>query len=183
MKTTDLTIYVRPNYNPGRNIIVQCLWYFVNHVVFGCPFFICYGLKRWLLRLFGAKVGERVIIKPNVNIKFPWRLEIGDNVWIGEKAWIDNIDVVKIGRNAVLSQHVLVITGSHNYKKTNFELITHPVVIEDGVWVCANATVLAGSYLKSHSMVTAGSVAPKTAEPYSIYTGNPAVKVKNRIIG
>lgn len=182
MKTVDLTTYERPGYTTGKNIFVHMMWYFVNHAIFCSPYFIHFGLKRWLLRLFGAKVGKRVIIKPKVNIKFPWRLEIGDNVWIGENVWLDNLSSLSIGCNSVLSQNVVVIGGSHDYGRTNFQLITRPVTIEDGVWVCANSTVLPGSVLKSHSMVTAGSVAPRLAEPYSIYQGNPAVKIKDRII-
>ena len=70
-----------------------------------------YGLKRWVLRRFGARVGRGVLIKPNVHIKYPWHLEVGDNVWIGERAWIDNFVSVRIGSSAVVSQLVIKPSG------------------------------------------------------------------------
>ena len=125
---------------------------------------------------------ENVVIKPRVVIKHPWLLSIGDNSWIGENVWIDNLAQVSIGKNCCLSQGVLIETGSHNYKRTDFKLITTPVEIEDGVWLCAKSIVTAGTICQSHSVLSAGSVAPNQMLPYSIYKGNPAIKIKEREI-
>ena len=122
------------------------------------------------------------MIKPSVNIKFPWKLQVGDFSWIGEGVWIDNLSDVIIGRNVALSQGCLLLTGSHDYKKETFDFRSEPIVIEDGVWVCAKAIVLGGVTCRSHSILTANSVAEKDLEAYTIYKGNPAVAIKTRTI-
>lgn len=135
-----------------------------------------------LLRLFGAKVGKGVIIKPGVNIKYPWNLEIGDYTWIGERVWIDCLTRVKIGSNACVSQGALLLSGNHNYKSKGFDLMVKPIVLEDGAWVGAQTTVCQGVTIGSHAVLTVGSVAASDLEPYSINKGNPAEKIKERTL-
>lgn len=141
-----------------------------------------YGLKIFLLKAFGAKVGRNIAIKPYVNIKYPWNLTIGDNAWIGENVWLDSLVMISIGPNACISQGAILLTGSHNYKKTTFDLVTSPVTLEDGVWIGAGAIVNQGITASSHAMLTSGSVATKNMEAYAVYQGNPAVKIRARII-
>ncbi len=179
---TDLSKYSNKHYKVGRNIVVRALWYFTNVVFFINPLNPFSFLKVFLLRCFGAKVGKAVNIKPMVNIKYPWFLEIGNHVWIGEKVWIDNLANVTIGDNSCISQGAFLLTGNHNYSKTTFDLITKGIIIEDGVWICAKSTVYPNVVCKSHSVLTANSVAASNLEPYSVYSGNPAVKVKDRTI-
>jgi putative colanic acid biosynthesis acetyltransferase WcaF len=138
------------------------------------------SIKVNLLRFYGADVGQNVVLKPNINIKYPWFLEIGNNVWIGEDVWIDNLAQVTIGDNVCLSQGSYLLTGSHNYKKTSFDLMLGKIVLEDGVWIGAKATVCPGVVCKSHSVLAVGSVATSDLESYSIYQGNPAVKKRER---
>lgn len=136
-----------------------------------------------ILRLFNAKVGEGVVIKPYVKIKFPWKLEIGNFSWIGETAWIDNLDWVRIGNSVCLSQGVFLETGNHDYKHEDFKLIIKPIVIEDGVWVCAFAKIAPGVTVRKNAVVGFGSVLLKDAEEGFIYFGNPAEKRKKRHFG
>jgi putative colanic acid biosynthesis acetyltransferase WcaF len=133
--------------------------------------------------MFGAKIGTGVVIKPGVNIKYPWFLEMGDHCWIGEEVWIDNLALVSIGNNVCLSQGAYLFTGSHDYKKRSFDLITKPIVLEDGVWIGAKATVCPSVTCHSHSVLAVGSVATGDLEAYSIYQGNPAIKKRERVIG
>lgn len=132
--------------------------------------------------MFGAKVGRYVVIKPMVNIKYPWNICIGNNVWLGEKVWLDSLGKIVIGDNCCISQGAMLITGNHNYKKTTFDLIVKDIILEEGVWIGAGAMVCAGVICKSHAMLTAGSVAAKNLDSYSVYQGNPATKTKDRII-
>ncbi len=138
-------------------------------------------IKIIIIRLFGAKIGKNVVLKPKVNIKYPWKLIIEDNAWIGENVWIDNLDMVTIGSNTCISQGALLLCGNHNYKKESFDLITGEIIIEKGVWIGARSIVCPGIRCKSHSVLTAGSVATKNLEEYSIYTGNPAVFIRKRV--
>lgn len=176
---TDLSLYSNQWYKPG-NPFKRALWYFFNAAFFLNPFFPFSGIKKGMLRLFGAKVGKGVVIKPAVNIKYPWKLKIGDHVWIGEKVWIDNLDEVVIGSHCCLSQGALLLCGNHNYKKKTFDLIVSPITLEQGAWVGAKAVVGPGSVLKSHAVLSAGSVCSGTLEAYSVYAGNPAQKIRER---
>ena len=138
------------------------------------------SFKVKLLKLFGSNVGQRVVIKPNVNIKYPWFLEIGEDSWIGEGVWIDNLTTVKIGSNVVLSQGAYLLTGSHDYKKETFDLILEEIVLEEGVWIGAKATVCPGVTCRSHSVLAVGSVSTNDLEACGIYQGNPALFKRKR---
>ncbi len=179
---TDLSKYDKGDYSAGRNIIIRTLWYFTNVLFFLNPLNPFSSVKVFLLRCFGAKVGKGVNIKPSVNIKYPWRLTIGNNVWIGEKVWIDNLAEVEIGDNSCISQGAFLLTGNHDYSKSSFNLITKPIVIEEGVWICAKSTVYPNVVCKSHSVLLSNSVADSDLEEYSLCKGNPAKKIKNRKI-
>lgn len=169
-------------YNPGRSISVIIAWYFINAFIFNSYLFPFNKIKILLLILFGSKIGNRVIIKPKVNIKYPWNLTVGNNVWIGESVWIDNLDSVIIGNNVTISQGALLISGSHNYKRSTFDLLIDQIVLEDGVWLAARSVVSSGVTCRSHSVLTLNSVATQDLDAYSIYRGNPATKYRDRTI-
>ncbi len=133
-----------------------------------------------ILRLFGAQIGKGVVIKPGVKIKFPWKLSVGNHVWLGENVWIDNLVKVTISDHVCISQGAYILTGNHNYKKSTFDLVTASVVLEGGVWIGARSIVSPGVVCKTNSILTAGSVATKNLEADGIYQGNPAVWKRNR---
>lgn len=182
MKQADLSKYDNSWYSPGRNDFVRLVWYIINAVFFINPVFQINFLKIFLLKIFGAKIGKNVLIKPAVNIKYPWLLEIGDNVWIGENVWIDNLVKVTIGNNVCISQGAMLLTGNHNFKKETFDLMVGEIKLEDGAWIGAKSIVCPGIICKSHSVLSVNSVAVSDLEAYSIYQGNPAVKIKERVI-
>jgi putative colanic acid biosynthesis acetyltransferase WcaF len=178
---TDLSKYNNSWYKPGAGFVKRAIWFCVSACFF-LSYFPFSGLKIVLLRLFGAEVGEGVIIKPAVNIKYPWKLRIGNHVWIGEKAWIDNLDFVTIGDHCCISQGAYILCGNHNYKKHTFDLLTSAVTLEAGVWIGAKAVVCPGVICRSHAVLTAGSVAVGQLSSFGVYQGNPAVKVKERVV-
>jgi len=135
-----------------------------------------------LLRLFGANIGKNVIIKPGVNIKYPWKLKVGNQCWIGEGVWIDNLDQVIIEDNVCLSQGSFLLCGNHNFNKTSFNLMIAPINIKQGSWIGAKAIVGPGVTIKSHAVLSMGSVTSKDLNSYSIYRGNPAQPVGKRDI-
>lgn len=182
MQQTNLNLFQNSGYYPGNTIKRLC-WYFANMLFFKTLFPFPSSFKCTLLRLFGAQIGIGVVIKPDVHIKYPWFLSIGEHCWIGEGVWIDNLALVTIGANVCLSQGSYLLTGSHDYKKSTFDLITKPIILEDGVWIGAKSTVCPGVTCHSHSVLAVGSVATSDLEPYGIYQGNPAVKKRDRAIG
>lgn len=179
---TRLDRYQNRWYKPGGSLPGRVLWYAVNELLFRSAIFPLSGVKCAILRLFGAKVGKGVVIKPRVNIKYPWNLQVGDYAWIGEGVWIDNLGPVRIGAHACLSQGCLLLCGNHNYKLPTFDLIVGNIVLEDGAWVGAMALIGPGSHLGSHAVVSAGSVATGTLDAYTVYSGNPARPIRSRNI-
>ena len=162
--------------------IKQICWYFTNIILFKSSLPFTSGMKSKVLKMFGAKVGKGNRFKPSVNIKFPWKLTIGNDCWIGENVWIDNLENVIIGNDCCLSQGVLILTGSHDAMKSTFDYTSGSITIEDGVWLGAKCIVTSGVKCRSHSILGAGSVADKDLEPYIIYKGNPSIPVLKRVV-
>jgi putative colanic acid biosynthesis acetyltransferase WcaF len=179
MNQTDLSKYDNSWYKPANKIKIVT-WFIFNRLIVNTYLPIPASLKVSILRLFGAKIGRNVMIKPKVNIKYPWLLEVGDNTWIGESVWIDNLATVLIGRNVCISQGAMLLTGNHDYKKTTFDLILGKIILEDGVWIGAKSVVCPNIRCNSHAILSVNSVATKDLEAYKIYQGNPAVFVRDR---
>jgi putative colanic acid biosynthesis acetyltransferase WcaF len=182
MQKTDLSAYNNANFKPGGNALKRFLWFYVNAVFFKTSLLPLSGFKAFILRLFGATIGSNVTFKPCINIKYPWHLSIGSYTWIGENVWLDCLVPITIGSNVCISQGAVLITGSHNYKKSTFDLITGTIVLEDGVWIGAAAIINHSITVGTHAVLTSGSVATGDLEAHGIYQGNPAVKIRVRQI-
>lgn len=182
MKKVRLDTFHTGNFDKGAGFIKQTLWYFVNALIVRASWNPFMGIKIVLLKAFGAKIGKGLVIKNNVCIKFPWKLTLGDHVWLGENCWIDNLDSVTIGNHVCISQGALLLTGNHDYTLTSFNYRNAPIVIEDGAWIGAKAVVCPGVTVRSHAILTVGSIATKEMEAYGIYQGNPAQLIRKRII-
>ena len=136
----------------------EALWWVARSVFFAPWLPVPSAVKVAVLRGFGAKVGKCVVIRSRVNITFPWKLELGDHVWIGDEVMILSLDRVVIGSNVCISQRAFLCTGSHDFSKETFDLITRPIEIGDGCWVAAQAFVGPGAVLPQGTMVKAGEV-------------------------
>lgn len=178
----DLSIYWTRGFDRGAGVVKEGLWILVSFLVFRlCPVSLS-GLKRVLLRVFGARVGKNVVIKPDVQITFPWKLTLGDHIWLGEGSWLLNLAPIEIESHVCVSQRAFLCTGSHNYKSPEFDLIVRPIVVERGAWVGAGAWVGPGVRIGSHAVLTANSVASHDLEAFGIYQGNPSALVRRRFI-
>ena len=116
------------------------------------------------------------MIRSRVNITFPWRLEIGDNVWMGDEVFILSLAPVKIGSNVCLSQRAFLCTGSHDFRKESFDLITKAITVEDGCWIGAQAFVGPGVTMGQGSRCLAGAVVVNDVEAGTTVGGVPAMK-------
>ncbi len=179
---TRLDTYDKNDHRPGASRVKIILWAVVNAIFLKSGWNLSSGFKIALLRLFGARIGHGVVIKPSVSVKYPWRLVIGDHAWIGEHAWIDNLADVKIGSHVCISQGAMLLTGNHDYSTSSFSLKVGPIVLEDGVWIGARATVCPGVTARSHAVLAVGSVATRDLDAYMIYQGNPALPKRARVI-
>jgi putative colanic acid biosynthesis acetyltransferase WcaF len=178
---SDLSKFNNDWYRPGAGRLKRAMWYAFNACFFASGF-PWSGVKPFLLRMFGANIGRGVIFKPRVNITYPWRLTIGNHVWIGGGVWIDNLEDVAIHDHVCVSQGAMLLTGNHDYKREAFDLILGRIVLEEGVWLGARSVVCPGVICRSHSVLSVGSVATRELEAYSIYQGNPALKVRDRAV-
>lgn len=181
-KKVNLQYFDNSWFKPKASKLKIILWLIVNAIFFRNPLNLWSGSKVVLLKLFGAEIGKNVLIKPAVNIKYPWLLKIGDHTWIGENVWIDNLTKVTIGQNVCISQGALLLTGNHNYKNPTFDLMTGNIILEEGVWIGARSVVCPHVTCYSHSILTVGSVATSDLQAYTIYQGNPAIEIRKRKI-
>jgi putative colanic acid biosynthesis acetyltransferase WcaF len=170
----ELSKFNNDSFDRGALAWKEALWWLARSLFFAPWMPISSTFKVRVLRFFGAKVGVGAVIRSRVNITFPWKLEIGDHVWIGDEVGILSLDRVVIGSNVCLSQRIFLCTGSHDHTKSAFDLITKPIVIEDGCWVGAQAFVGPGVTLKQNTVCAAGAVVVKDAGPNQLIGGNPA---------
>jgi putative colanic acid biosynthesis acetyltransferase WcaF len=174
--------YCVGGYHPGAPLWKQLLWFYIGDRIVRSTLLPVPKLKTLILRRFGAKIGQGVNIKPGVQIKFPWRLSIGDHCWIGENAWIDNVAHVTIADHVCISQAVYLCTGNHDWRDQNFALNAAPINIESGAWIAAKATIGPGVTVGQGAVLGLGSVASRSLQPMTIYAGNPAQAIKSRHI-
>jgi putative colanic acid biosynthesis acetyltransferase WcaF len=156
--TRRLGDFTGAGYDKGRPVLAQIAWFATQNLVFGKWWFPL----RWrptVLRFFGGRVGARVRIRHNVRVHWPWKLSIGDDVWIGEDAWILNLEPVTIGHDVCMSQGAMLCTGSHSRSSPTFEFDNAPISLADGSWVAAKAVVLRGVTVHRGAVVGAGAVA------------------------
>lgn len=115
-------------------------------------------------------------------MKSPWNLVVGDNCWLGEGCWIDNLDKVFIGSNVCISQGAMLLTGNHDYTLSSMPYRNAAIHIGDGAWIGAKTVVCPGVTVHDNAVLTVGSVAAKDMKADGIYQGNPAVKIRERKI-
>jgi putative colanic acid biosynthesis acetyltransferase WcaF len=115
-----------------------------------------------ILRAFGANIGDGVLIRHRVRIHWPWKLSVGSNSWVGEGAWLLNLERITVGKDSCISQEAFICTGSHDRRSATFEFDNAPIVIGDGVWIAARAVVLRGVTVEDGAVVGAGTVVSRS---------------------
>ncbi|GAB2935014.1 DapH/DapD/GlmU-related protein [Rhodococcus aerolatus] len=169
-----LSHFTGDGYDVGRSRLWQAAWQLVSTTVFMRWWFPARG-RVAVLRWFGATVGEGVLVRHRVRIHWPWKLTIGDHSWIGEGAWILNLEPVTIGADVCISQEALLCTGSHRFDQEDFRFDNGPIAIGDGAWVAARATVLRGLAIGPGVLVGAGQVVRRSVEREAGIPAAPAV--------
>ena len=141
-----------------------------------------YAWRRFLLRLFGARIGKQAHIDPSVRIYLPWKLDLGDEASIGEMALIYNLGLITIGDRATISQRAHLCAGTHDYSNPSMPLLRLPIIIEAQAWICADVFIGPNIKIGESAVVGAASVVVKDVPPWQIFSGNPAKFVKKRIM-
>lgn len=165
---------------PLRNRIGRAVWNTVYTILFRPSPRILHSYRAMLLRIFGAKIGPGCHIYPKARIWAPWNLICEDIVAIADEAIIYNPAPVILKSHCTISQQAYICGATHDYNKPEFPMISQEIIIESYAWICARATVLMGITAQEGAVLGLGSVATKNLLPWSVYSGIPAVKIKER---
>ena len=179
-KIQDLSKFRNPDGFRGRSAVVVQLWWIVQATIFGMSPQFMYSWRVLLLRLFGAKVGRRVIIRPSARITYPWKVEIGDYSWVGDNCELYSLGDIKIGENVVISQGSYLCGGSHRIDDVEFTIYAKQISVEDEAWIAAEAFIHPGVTIGRGAVVAARSVVRKDLESMGIYAGPEAVRIGTR---
>lgn len=171
----DLSRFNNAGFSRGVPRWKEAAWWVVRSLLFAPWFPVPSLLKVAALRCFGAAVGKGVIIRSQVNITFPWRLVLGDHVWIGDEVRILSLDHVKIGSNVCVSQRVFLCTGSHDFRAQAFDLVTGGIEIGDSCWLGAQSFVGPGVRFGNGSRCLAGAAVVRSVPEGATVGGVPAV--------
>jgi putative colanic acid biosynthesis acetyltransferase WcaF len=174
----QLRDYDNSDFDRGAPRWMEALWVAMKIVFFLGPIPWPSQLRVWLLRLFGARIGEGVVIRSGVHITFPWCVEIGSDVWLGEEVLLLSLATIVIENDVCISQRAFLCTGSHDFRTKTFDLVTLPITVRSGSWIAAQAFVGPGVEIGSGSLISAGSVVLDTIPPRSLVRGNPGTVVK-----
>jgi len=156
------------------------MWFLVQDTLFRFSPIPCYGFRRWLLRRFGCKLGKGVIVRPRARFHYPWRIEIGDHVSIGDDVWLYSIAPIKIGSHTVISQKSFLCTASHDYQDPHFKTTAAPIVVGDGVWIAADVFVGLGVTIGDNAVIGARSSVFHDMPAGMICYGYPCRPVRSR---
>ncbi|HXA01673.1 MAG TPA: putative colanic acid biosynthesis acetyltransferase [Cytophagaceae bacterium] len=176
----DLSSFKMDKNFRGRPALVVQLWWLIDSLFFRTSPQVFYGWRNMLLRLFGAKIGKHVIIRPTARITYPWKLEIGDYSWIGDDVVLYSLGRINIGKNSVVSQKSYLCAGNHDYTKSSFDIFSSPITVEDEVWIATDVFVGPGVTIGKGAVVGARSSVFKSVEGGNVYAGNPLKMVKKR---
>ncbi|MEO1210205.1 MAG: hormogonium polysaccharide biosynthesis acetyltransferase HpsU [Cyanobacteria bacterium J06638_20] len=176
----DLRQYDQSWYRTGRPKWLVLLWWLVQAVVFPLTLHAHHAPRCFLLRLFGAKIGKRVIIRPSARFYYPWKIEIGDYSWIGSGVELYSLDRIQIGAHCVVSQNSYLCTGSHDVTDQAFGLKTAPITLENGAWVATDCFVGPGVTIGANTVVGARSSVFGNLPAQHICLGTPCRPLKPR---
>ncbi|MGF1531784.1 MAG: WcaF family extracellular polysaccharide biosynthesis acetyltransferase [Puniceicoccaceae bacterium] len=167
--------------NRGRSRSVEAVWYLLKCFFFLSPLPWPNRFKTFLLRLFGAQIGQGVVIKPRVNIHFPWKLSVGHFSWIGEEVFILNFEPCRIGSHCCISQRAFLCGGNHDYRLPDFPYRNGQIIIEDGSWVGAQSFLAPNVHIGAFAVIAAGSIVTGSMPEKMICSGNPCQPIKPRL--
>jgi putative colanic acid biosynthesis acetyltransferase WcaF len=179
----DLSKFKVPPGFRGRSAIWVQLWWLVQATVFAWSPQILYRFRVWLLRLFGARIGTNVLIRSSARVTYPWKLTIGDYVWIGDDSIIYNLAEVRIESNVAIAHRVYLCTGLHDISKVTFDIGAKPIVLEEEVWLPNDVYVGPGVRIGKGTVVAARSSVFGDLPGGIVAAGMPAQKIRDRVPG
>jgi len=180
--TINLSKAGKGNYVPTKSFFIQALWFVIEAFIIDNRLVASSAIRIFLLRLFGASVGSGCICPHAIRVKYPWKLKVGNRVWIGDGVWIYNQDQITIGSDVCISQKTFLTCGSHDFRET-MDLKVAPITIEDGVWISSMCVVQMGVTIGQNALITPLSVVHRSLESNGIFGGNPCKRIGDRFTG
>jgi putative colanic acid biosynthesis acetyltransferase WcaF len=171
---TDLRTYDQSDFDRGRPGWYILLWWFVQAITFPLTPHFASGLRCWILRQFGATIGEGVLIRPTARFTYPWKIQIGDWSWIGDDVVLYSLDRIVIGAHCVISQTSYLCTGSHDSQSASFDLTTAPITIGNGAWIAADCFIAPDVTIGANSVIGARSTVLRSIPAAQVAWGSPA---------
>jgi putative colanic acid biosynthesis acetyltransferase WcaF len=179
---TDLRTYDQSGFDRGRSGSFILLWWLVQAVVFPLTPHFASGIRAQLLRLFGAKIGAQVLIRPTARFTYPWKVEIGDYSWVGDDVVFYSLDRIRVGEHCVISQKTYLCTGSHDSQDPSFGLVTGPIGVGNGAWLAADCFVGPGVEIGANTVVGARSSVFGSLPAGQICLGTPCRPQRARVM-
>ena len=177
----DLSRFCLPEGFRGRSALVVQLWWLIQSTLFRWSPQFAYRFRASLLRLFGAQVGTKTVIRPSVTVTYPWKVSIGDHVWVGDDAVFYSLGDITIGSNSVVSQRSYLCAADHDYTQRDFPIRARPIVIEPQVWVAADVFVGPGVTVGEGSVIGARSTVLADMPAGMVCAGYPCKPIKARL--
>ena len=176
----DLSRFRTPAGFRGRSGVIVQLWWLVDSLLFRSSPQIFFGWRRWLLRLFGAQIGKGALIRPSVEITYPWKVSIGDHAWVGDRVVLYSLAEIRIGAHSVVSQHSYLCTGSHDMESPSYAIVAAPIVIGAQCWVASHVFVAPGVTIDDGAVVGARSAVFHDLPSAMVCQGTPAKPIRPR---
>ena len=178
----DLRRYNPSQHDRGRSNLIVILWWLIQGVLFPLSLHNLNGFRAWLLRLFGAKIGTGVVIRPSARFIYPWKVTVGNYSWIGDDVVLYSVDRIFIGSHSVVSQKSYLCTGSHDLTDSGFSLISAPVNIGNGVWIASDCFVAPGVAIGANTVIGARSSVFSNIDSQKVAWGSPCIAHRDRTI-
>lgn len=183
MKYQDLSTFSMPPGFRGRSAVQVQLWWLVQATLFRWSPQLAYGWRRSLLRLFGARIGRQVIIRPTVTVTYPWKVRIGDHAWVGDRAVLYSLGHIDIGEHAVVSQGTHLCAGDHDHADASFPIRARDIVVGDQAWIAADAFVAPGVTIGVGAVIGARSAVFRDMPEGMVCVGHPCRPLHPREMG
>ena len=175
-----LNLHKVPDGFRGKSKLYVQLWWLVQATFINSSPQVFYGWRRFWLRMFGAKIGKKTLVRPTVKITYPWKVSIGDYSWIGDDVVLYSLGEIEIGSNTVISQKSYLCTGSHDYTKETFDIFAQKITIGDSCWLATDVFIAPGVTISDGAIVGARSSVFRDINANTINAGSPSKMIRKR---
>lgn len=181
LKVQQLDVFRLPVGFRGRSAFVVQLWWLIQSTLFACSPQFMFGWRCWLLKVFGMKIGKSVLLRSSVKVTYPWKVTIGDHVWIGDDVVLYSLGEIVVGDHAVVSQRAYLCSASHDYTRSDFPIFENKICIGAQAWLATDVFVAPGVTIGDGAVVGARSSVFHDLPPMMVCVGSPAIPIKSRL--